>query len=56
MNLREIGLKVEQRRADLGLSQDRLAKLVVSLGQLSIIWKNIYRWAQDMHSLRLAWA
>ena len=27
MNLREIGLKVGQRRADLGLSQDRLAKL-----------------------------
>jgi transcriptional regulator with XRE-family HTH domain len=27
MNLREIGLKVGQRRADLGLSQQRLAKL-----------------------------
>jgi len=27
MNLREIGLKVGQRRADLGLSQERLAKL-----------------------------
>jgi DNA-binding XRE family transcriptional regulator len=27
MNLREIGFKVGQRRADLGLSQDRLAKL-----------------------------
>ena len=27
MNLREIGLKVGQRRTDLGLSQDRLAKL-----------------------------
>lgn len=27
MNLREIGLKVAQRRTDLGLSQDRLAKL-----------------------------
>ncbi len=27
MNLREIGQKVEQRRIDLGLSQDRLAKL-----------------------------
>jgi transcriptional regulator with XRE-family HTH domain len=27
MNLREIGLKVGQRRVDLGLSQDRLAKL-----------------------------
>ena len=27
MNLREIGLKVLQRRADLGLSQERLAKL-----------------------------
>lgn len=27
MNLREIGLKVGLRRADLGLSQDRLAKL-----------------------------
>jgi len=27
MNLREIGLKVGQRRIDLGLSQDRLAKL-----------------------------
>jgi DNA-binding XRE family transcriptional regulator len=27
MNLREIGLKVKQRRSDLGLSQDRLAKL-----------------------------
>jgi DNA-binding XRE family transcriptional regulator len=27
MNLREIGLKVGQRRADLGLSQGRLAKL-----------------------------
>jgi transcriptional regulator with XRE-family HTH domain len=27
MNLREIGLKVWQRRTDLGLSQDRLSKL-----------------------------
>jgi transcriptional regulator with XRE-family HTH domain len=27
VNLREIGLKVRQRRTDLGLSQDRLAKL-----------------------------
>ncbi len=27
MNLREIGLKVGQRRTDLGLSQERLAKL-----------------------------
>ncbi len=27
MNLREIGLKVGQRRTDLGLSQDRLARL-----------------------------
>ena len=27
MNLREIGLKVGQRRTELGLSQDRLAKL-----------------------------
>ncbi len=27
MNLREIGLKVAKRRADLGLSQERLAKL-----------------------------
>lgn len=27
MNLREIGLKVGQRRADLGLSQERLSKL-----------------------------